>query len=462
MTIYQPGMGLKTEAGAEGALGCIARTTGGPLGAGVAVMLGCAHVLFGNVPARTNVEIRQEGASSTCSKMPVIARTAYDWVTGFRPVQINVAGEPNPVRDGYETDCAIGRLAPGVQFDNRILGLNVVIAGTPEGTDLGVQTPPPFGTAPQPEHLLRFYSPVDHRVHWGTIVTRTPAFNATYVEGGSGAVSPLVWPEVNSVWLDRLAEALPNINQFMVLPRPAPGEGYEPYLQRRRELLFGQGGDSGSVVINHEDKVIGMLIRSGGKPPASVTAVEWTAASGVGWVTPIAKVLAQMQIIIKKEGDAGTVPTAGPITVTRPTADSPTVHSGMELFRSEARRSRYGKILLGMMARHAEEARRIVNACRPAIVAWHRNQGPAVIAHLIRALHDPAHEIPVVINGVPREQLLDAMAEQLLRVGGPQLCRDVRRYRELVLRSPITSETRIDRLPAALAALPRPLTASPR
>ncbi len=461
MSVYQPGMGLRTETGAKGALGCIARTAGGPLGTGVAVMLGCAHVLFGDAPTRTDVAVQQEGASSTCSKMPVIARTSLDWVTGFRPVRINVAGEPKPVRDGAETDCAIGRLAPGIQFENRILGMNVVIAGTPQGSDPGVQKPPPFGTAPQPQHLLRFYSPVDKQVHWGTIVTRTPAFNATYVEGGSGAVSPLVWPELNTSYLDAIADTLPNINQYMVLPRPAPGESYDPYVQRKRELRFGQGGDSGSVVINHENKVVGMLIRAGDKPPANATAVEWTAASGIGWVTPIAKVLAQLQITIQA-ADSGTIPTAGPISVTRPTADSPTVHAGMDRFRTEARQSRYGKILLGMMARHADEARRIVNGCRPATVAWHRNQGPAVIAHLIRALHDPAHEIPVVLNGVPRERLLDVMAEQFLRFGGPRLRHDVQRYRDLLLASPITTETRIDRLPAALAALRRPLTASPR
>jgi hypothetical protein len=461
MTVYQPGMGLKTEKGSEGALGCIARTAGGPLGAGVAVLLGCAHMLFGNASEGTGIAVRQEGASSTCSKMPVIARTSFNWITGFRPVRINVPGEANPVRDGAETDCAIGRLAPGVQFDNRILGMNVVIAGTPQGTDPGVQKPPPFGTAPQPEHLLRFYSPVDKQVHWGTIVTRSPAFNATYVSGGSGAVSPLVWPELNSSYLDDLADARPNINQYMVLPRPAPGETYESLARQGRQLQFGQGGDSGSVVINHEDKVVGMLIRAGAKPPATTTAVEWTTASGVGWVTPIAKVLAQMQITIQA-ADSGTIPASGPIAVTRPTADSPTVHAGMDRFRAEARQSRYGRILLGMMARHAKEVGQIVNGCRPAIVAWHRNQGPAVIAHLLRALHDPAHEIPVVINGVPRQRLLDAMAEQFVRFGGPRLCRDIHRYRDLVLASPITTETRVDRLPAALAALPRPMTVSAR
>jgi hypothetical protein len=467
MTTYAPGFEVKNQANEQGTLGCFARTvTGNPAGAGVPVLLSAAHVLFGSIADQQDVAIYEPTESgTTCSKSVRLAKTLLSWAAGFRDVTIRVglSGGTTENRTGAETDCAIARLEPGVHFSNDIPGIGT-IKGTPPTGNLGVVEGPPFGTAPLAGQYVRFFSPLTKHVHFGTIL-KPPAFTATYVAGGSGPVNPLVWPEPATHSTDEGQDMKGTINQILILPRPDPipnqtlAKSYEPYLSGRKKLLFGQGGDSGSVVVNSANQVIGLISRGGGeKPPSNSTAMEWLAASAIGIVCPIEKVLAQMQIEIPATPFSGVLPQAGPIDLASPGAlDHPegrAMHDEITRLRERVSELRLGRVLLGMITRHNGEVRRIVNGRRPALAAWQHNQGPAYLAHLIRALRDPSHQIPTAINGVPRTRLLEVMAAVLTQYGSPRLRRDIERYRDVLLRhAPMI--VRLDDVPEAVARMSR-------
>jgi hypothetical protein len=329
--------------------------------------------------------------------------------------------------------------------------------------DLGVVAAPPFGTAPQPQHYVRFFSSLDKHVHYGTLIKPSPS-NATYVEGGSGPVNPLVWPVPVSAKGDAGKDAFTNINQILILPRPEPvpgvslAESYQPYLSGKKKLLFCDEGDSGSVVVNSANQVIGVVVRTAPKgllPPQN--AMEWKAMTSLGVVCPIDKVLAQMQIEIPA-AFSGALPQSGPIDLASPAAfDDPVtraMHEEIARLREQVSRIRLGRVMLGMITRHSREIRRIVYGRRPALAAWRHNEGPAFYAHVLRALRDPAHQIPTTINGVSRTRLLEAMAAAFLEFGGDRLRRDVERYRDQVIRHAATI-TRLDQVPEAIAAMSR-------
>jgi hypothetical protein len=447
--IYTPAMAIENKPQAEGVLGCFAQKRGDP---GTKVLLSNAHILFGQVPEQTNVRIYQPPSGSTCCRKTHIATTLNTWEDGFLPVEVRLAGETE-VRRGSETDCAIARLVEGIQFTNQIPEIGM-IAGTPPAGDFGITAGPPFGTAPREEQYVRFYSPLDNRVHYGTVLTLGDS--ATYVSGGTGSVPPLLSPRSVQNPLAPLHTAVPPINQLLILPRPTPGESYERYLSGQLQLYFGRTGDSGSVVVNHENKVIGLMCWVAGLPESEETAEEWRAVSGIGVLNPIHKVLDQMEIEIPSNL-ANTSPSRGgrffmPGVETDP--DEIALERGRQRVEAKLKPLRLGRLLLGKMDQHRKEARRIVLGYRPALVAWHRHQGPAFVDHCVRNLRDPAHKIPTSINGIDQTALLQVMADMLIRYGSPKLRRDVEKYRDVIL-AHATGITSCDQAPEMIGELQR-------
>src|SRR5262245_56515640 len=213
--IFTPGMSIENKSATAndyGALGCFARRTDD----GATVLLSCAHTLFANLADEQNLKIWSPPSSSTCCRHRHIADTLNRWIQGFGPKVIMLEIGLPEQDEGYETDCAIARVRPGVLFSNEhaLLGM---ITGTPT-SGLGVSAaPPPWGTPPSPEQLVRFISPETGRVHHGTILE--PEHRGAYKDGPP--LDPLLWP----LHAGREGgEARPNIGQLVVMPRPAPGE----------------------------------------------------------------------------------------------------------------------------------------------------------------------------------------------------------------------------------------------
>ncbi len=70
----------------------------------------------------------------------------------------------------------------------------------------------------------------------------------------------------------------------------------------------------------------------------------------------------------------------------------------------------------------------LVRNCRPVKVAWHRNQGPAFFAHVLNHLRGHADEVPREVRGVSRETLLNRLTEELSKNGSNSLRRAIEEY----------------------------------
>jgi hypothetical protein len=445
--IYTPGMLIENPAQSGtvdyGSIGCFAKTR-----ANETVLLSCAHVLFGDMTLMTKVKIYSPPSGSTCCRHSHIATTLGTWQGGFDPpVTVIADDEPTNPYEGYETDCAIAELEPDINYSNEIPKIGM-ISGTPPDGSSGVVERPAWGTKPSDEHVVRFYSQGSRKVNYGVILK--PTATGSYVSGAARVpLDPLVWPKpALDKSTDAARNALPNIGQFMVMPCPAPTESLDDYLEtnddgkkfqrRGRKLTFGAGGDSGSVVVNYKNQVIGLLCRANPnfKPPLNEYDKydEWIAVSGVGFLNPIRKVLKLLNIEIPPNLAATTL-SAGTVYFDfgRPGAEEMAEERGRQRAAEALRQSRLGRLLLGKIEQHRLEARRIVQGHRQAMVIWQRNQGPAFVKHCLDNLRDPKRMIPTSINGVAREQMLRAMAGVLLRYGSDKLRRDIERYRAYAL-----------------------------
>ena len=453
-TIYTPGLPIENETGAEGALGCFARRRGD----GAAVLLSNAHVLFANATSRRNVKIYQPPSSTSCCRNEHIATTLNTWQQGYYRVRVDVGGT---VHEGSETDCAIARLEAGIRFTNEHPQLGM-IAGTPAPGGLGlVPGPPDFDTPPTADQYVRLFSPMTQTLRYGTVL-RNAGTAGTYVEGGSGPVpEPLLPVPSTHTWPE--GTLYPPINQFMVMPRPAPGEGYEAFLRGGGRLEFGRPGDSGSIVLNHLGQVVGLFAQSPPRPDISgpqQLATEWQAVRSLGLVNPIHRVLDQMEIDIPANFSS-TSPSRGKIfAFSRAPADpeAAALEEGRDRLRAALSATRFGRFLLGKFSQHRREVRRVVFGVRQATLTWHRYQGPAFIDHLLRGLRDPQHPIPTVLNGVRRDELLARIAEQLIHHGHPKLRRDVSRHRDLLRH--VSDLSRLDQVAERVAELRRPRSGS--
>jgi hypothetical protein len=78
--------------------------------------------------------------------------------------------------------------------------------------------------------------------------------------------------------------------------------------------------------------------------------------------------------------------------------------------------------------RHRDEVTQLVEHCRAVTVVWHRLQGPAFAAAVNRSHREPAYRIPREINGVRRHALLGGMARALGEHGSAALQQDLREH----------------------------------
>ena len=448
----------------SGSLGCFARNKAD----GSAVLLSCAHVLFANLTDSSSLAIYSPATHSTCCSHRQIASTLKSWEEGFgaldnnghaTPVSMKAAGDPQTY-NGWETDAAIAQLQPNVLYSNEIPGGLGMITGV-ASSGIGVPAGPAWGTPWTDAQVLRFYSPLTGRVHYGTLVP--PDHPGSYASGGSGAVDPLRWPYPAFDASDKEGDARGTIGALLVLPRPGPGETYADY--KSRPLLFGQHGDSGSVVVNNAMQVVGILVRAGPSPKglndpsyfAAYQQAEWIAAKSIGWVTPIQLVLNRLNIEIPGSYAQTTLPSTSAVGYGLPapaTAAEYRLERGRQRIADALRTSRMGRLLLGKIGQHRVEARRIVLGNRRAQVVWQRHQGPSFILHCVENMRDPAHRIPTTINGVSRIDFIRAVAAILTRYGSPALVRDVARF-ERISAAHGMYVTTIEEVPTILAGLRR-------
>lgn len=75
----------------------------------------------------------------------------------------------------------------------------------------------------------------------------------------------------------------------------------------------------------------------------------------------------------------------------------------------------------------------LIRNCRPVKVTWHRNQGPAFLAHFLNHIKGHADEVPREVKGISLETLLGRMGAVLSKHGGNSLRRAIEKYGQELL-----------------------------
>ena len=377
---YTAGIDIETnhDEGA-GALGCFARDKNGKT-----VLLSCSHVLFPAFNVIDDLRVFQPNYSSCCSSGDPIARPVFDakkkaeeivkgvewsggyhegkWFGGFNsiPAKIgsNFMGATDPSGHASEVDCAIAMLDPGIKFRNvwrfevgdQVQEVPLVGAVT---DGLGVGKGPDLGTAPTSAQYVRVYSTSAGKLMFGTLLSTPPA-DIPHVDDPDKIIYR--WGISDSS--DAGMGIKTSVNQFLILPRPTPVEGqsYEDSYRNGQRLSFDHG-DSGSVVINHQNRIIGMIIRKYDLDKIMAvdrSFMEFADIGSIAIATPIQKILEHLEITIPDAatGFAGTASNEGTVTrvfVSGFAADPEAValRRRVEHLRHRLLASRRGRFLLG-------------------------------------------------------------------------------------------------------------------
>jgi hypothetical protein len=180
--------------------------------------------------------------------------------------------------------------------------------------------------------------------------------------------------------------------------------------------LFADHGDSGSVIVNDDRKIVGLLY--GG---------DTNLATGKAChIHPVMDLLQFMMVSTQNPVayDAKTTALESQISIELPGPDL----ARAAALRNEILASERGRIFRALVEQHREEVVYLVNRVRPVTVAWHRVRGPDFLAHAVHASHHAAYSVPREVNGVERKAALERMAAVLKEHGSARLQEGIESY----------------------------------
>jgi hypothetical protein len=172
------------------------------------------------------------------------------------------------------------------------------------------------------------------------------------------------------------------------------------------DLFFADKGDSGSAVVNDQNKVVALLY-----------AKAITGPTFNGHALPIADVLGRFQAVDHLNlqvasatalGQVHTVPGVPPALLgPRPEQARALVAAGAQPTDAMTRvghdlgASSAGRALRALWTDHGGELLDLINTRRRVTLAWHRNRGPALTQSFLRVTTDPGARIPAAMAGEP-------------------------------------------------------------
>lgn len=264
----------------------------------------------------------------------------------------------------------------GTKFANKVRDLNV---GQPQPSDkITGQSRITDADVNQPSGILVKVGRSTHR----TVGQVVAAFEQINVEDGQGNV---IVSAQNVIEIAPIGNDCDGLAQFC-----APG-------------------DSGSVVVNDQGQVVGLLFLRG----------SGASNDGFGYACHIDPVLEELDIELISTAR----PPVGPAGEASSLATAQIVHVDPEMKALETRvmsNPAFRPLYLGFMD-HWDEIVALVNGRRPLLVAWHRLKGPVFMAHLSESARRPGHSVPRCIEGVSRRELLSTMADLLIAEGSAEL-----------------------------------------
>ncbi|SDX07475.1 hypothetical protein [Nitrosomonas oligotropha] len=178
-------------------------------------------------------------------------------------------------------------------------------------------------------------------------------------------------------------------------------------------IRFVEHGDSGSALVNAQNKLVGIVFAKSGSNPAIAYACH---------IHPVIDLLSITPITTAN-------PPVGPAGQTLNDVEG--IFTGINHtteVRERFLNTRKGAEIYQRILDHRQEVVALVNHRRPVTVAWHRSKGPAFLAHFVNNARDPAHLIPFEVEGITRDQMIRRMAEVLTQHGSESLQQVIQRY----------------------------------
>ena len=249
---------------------------------------------------------------------------------------------------------------------------------------------------------------------------------------------------------------------------------------------FAEGGDSGSVVVDENRNAVGLVAISashaheGGPPPKKYPAFachilpvldllqiciatssssshgSCSATDGSGLTSAPAPQTTSPtgRISFLDRSVTGASGRGGVVTAVAPEVISEAQRARMLAFRDGLVSSPSGRELHDTFVRVRRELGYLVRNSRPVKVVWHRNHGPAFLAHILNHLKGDVPSVPHEIAGISRGDFLTRMGCVLSAHGSIPLRDAIERYRSELL--PVLVEaTDMDHCLRALGARER-------
>lgn len=430
-----PGVRIQSRASGPGTLGCFAEITDKP---GQFVLISNAHVLYGPAPelgGGFGIKVGQPKVSGClCCERNVFANNIrHSFKLEF---MLSVEVDPlagysagSSIHTGWESDSAIALWNKSRAITNEV-GLDVgMITGTP-ASGLGVSA----GDA------VKFVG-ADSGLVTGTVLEFK--LTARYTSTGA-AIDSILFPEALEGTAEEEEGSGALVNQLLIMPDANPENDTD-------KAFFGVEGDSGSVVLNSSNEVIGVLakqwdVSAGGSDLDILTTIGTLPdhVGGIGIVSPIGKVLEAMAAqdvpINIPSSLSETVPATSDMLQVPGIETESKNGFGIAQLTNPFNQQKFTEFIQQMghpqrIEKHQKEILHLVEKKRQVTITWQRKQGPAFIHHLINRLNNPEHKIPREVKGISLNELLHSMKDVLQLYGSTPLKKDLMQHAESFIQS---------------------------
>ena len=204
-----------------------------------------------------------------------------------------------------------------------------------------------------------------------------------------------------------------------ILIRPT---GTETYENENGKKAFSNYGDSGSVILDVENKVVGLLY-SGDENNYSV---DITFANNINNVlTALSGAGHSITLFTSPPGGGGRRDFADTNTtlIEKSKAKIKEFPALEPLLEDES-----GYVFLHLFHQHRHEILQLIHSVRVVGVTWQRYHGPAFTVHIMNSAKDPSYKIPPTVKGISLQTLLIKMGAALKENGSTALQQDINQY----------------------------------
>ncbi|CCQ90846.1 hypothetical protein NITGR_430013 [Nitrospina gracilis 3/211] len=276
------------------------------------------------------------------------------------------------------------------------------------------------------------------------IHTVTPAevSSGTYQVRKRGAQSRLTGGVITAVGgVHGTLPAGVNANAMLIRPNPNPSRPGD-------DISFSHFGDRGAVVVNEDDKVVGLLydeieipsgssgrILYGVATPIQIVIDQFNSVDSVQITVATATQVDDVQTasnssMVAVADNAGSTvfrpqPQASPV-IFLPTREAAPVGVGAYArLKQDLSLSGTGRMIAAVWKKHQEEISHLIETNRRVATVWHRSGGPAILQALVRVFYTPSARVPQQINGEPLSDCIDRSNSIFNKYGSESLRRDL-------------------------------------